>query len=225
MVAPRAGSRVAGGAAAGGAEVTGAEIGGEQTRGGGTPQRRRHERSGLDGGGNGRRGLWMRRGDASNGSGRVGSWARARATISWISSFVLPQAEPSTSAWLSDGQVRREESHRRQVQSPVRQHSSTTETVAPRGHFDAVIGFALGHAQRIPAVGEERSVPLAQANVARVQLREVGHDGAVSVRSRASEFFSPATSAASRKEPERSEDVVLHAGVVAPALDTLSRSL
>jgi hypothetical protein len=122
-----------------------------------------------------------------------------------------------------DRQVGREESHRGQVHSPVRQQlEHDRETPRDPSDFDAVVGLALGHAERIPAIDEQGRIALANVHVAGVQLRQMRDDGSGILALARQGSLESGDECPIGEATEGNEDVVLHAGVVAPAPDTLS---
>ena len=135
----------------------------------------------------------------------------------------MPRAEPSTSAWLSSSQVRREEPHRRQMHAAIREHVED-DGKPPRGagDFDAVVGFALGHPEGIAAIDEQGRIALAQEHGSGVQFRQVGHDAGGVATLTSKEALQAGDQRRVGQVAEGTEDVVLHAGVVTPALDTRS---
>jgi hypothetical protein len=120
--------------------------------------------------------------------------------------------------------VRREEPRRGQVDLSRREHLQDDGKPARRaGHFDAVIAFAFRKAQRVPAVDVEGLVALAQVDIARVQFCEVSDEMGRRVTLACDQALHARDELGVGEASERSENVVLHARVVARASDTLRK--
>jgi hypothetical protein len=70
-----------------------------------------------------------------------------------------------------------EQPHRGEVDRAALEHLQDHRKTPHRsGDRDAVVGFLLGEAEDVSAVGEERAVAGPKVHVARVELREVRHE-------------------------------------------------
>jgi len=122
-------------------------------------------------------------------------------------------------------QVRREEPGRGQVDGSRLEHFEDDGKPPGRaGDFDTVVALAFRQTQAITAVDVERAVALAQVYVARVELGEVSDEVGRRVTLARDEVLHTRNELGVGEASERSENVVLHARVVARASDTLSRS-
>ena len=211
--ATRAGSRVAGGAAAGdrrtGSRDHGVEISGAEAR------KRAPRRS--------RRGLRTRRRKASNGGGDVGPWSEPGHDLLDLE-LRLAAGGAEHLGVVVGSQVRREEPGRRQMQRcRPRACRARRESAAPCERLRCgcrprprTCRAHRGNRRRgmdSPRGGARRGCPAPPGG----RRRSRSHHAHASRNSEAGDErrIGEAT--------EGNEDVVLHAGVVAPALDTLSR--
>ena len=112
---------------------------------------------------------------------------------------------------VAQRQVGSEQPHRGQVDRRGGKHlEDHRKPPGGSGDLDAVEGLGLGESERVPAVGEERSVALAQVQIACVQLREMGDDLGCRLALAGGEAFEASDELGVGEATERNERVVLH---------------
>jgi hypothetical protein len=121
--------------------------------------------------------------------------------------------------------VRCEEPGRGQVDRSRREHlEDDREPPGRAGDLDSVISLAFRESQGVPAVDVEGLVACAQVHIARVHLGEVSDEVGRRITLTCDQALHSREELGVRKASERSENIVLHARVVARPSDTLRRT-